>query len=220
MKEYVKVLADSRLFKNVKEDEVAAMLKCLDARKRDYQKGEYILQEGDLVKNIAVLVRGRALVQKEDYWGNRSIVKAIQEGEVFAQNYAAPDSTPIINDVLAEQASTVIFFDVARVLSTCSNSCQFHANVVRNLFATIAEGNRMLAQKIEFMSKRSTREKLLSYLSMEAKRQGKDSFEIPFNRQQMADFLSVDRSAMSNELGKLRDEGLLEFDKNHFTLNR
>ena len=122
------------------------------------------------------------------------------------------------SDVLALEDSTVIFFDVKRILTSCSNACRFHSIVVQNLFFAISEKNRKLVQKIGHMSKRTTREKLISYLSEQAKKQNSANFTIPFNRQQLADFLSVDRSAMSNELCKMRDEGLLEFEKNKFRL--
>lgn len=123
-----------------------------------------------------------------------------------------------MNDVVAVEDSAVMFFDLQRLLATCSSACRFHAVVVQNLFFAISEKNRKLVQKLGHMSKRSTREKLISYLSEEAKRQNSARFSIPFNRQQLADFLSVDRSAMSNELCKMRDEGLLRFDKNRFEL--
>ena len=121
-------------------------------------------------------------------------------------------------DVIAEEDSTVIFFDIKRILTVCSTACRFHSLVVQNLFFSISEKNRKLVQKIGHMSKRSTRAKLLSYLSEEAKRHNNRQFIIPFSRQQLADFLCVDRSAMSNELCKMRDEGLLQFDKNEFIL--
>ena len=113
---------------------------------------------------------------------------------------------------------TCIYFDVNKILGTCSSACRFHALVVHNLFFAMSDKNRKLVQKLGHMSKRSTREKLISYLSEEAKQQNSGTFTIPFNRQQLADFLSVDRSAMSNELCKMRDEGLLLFEKNKFTL--
>jgi len=123
-----------------------------------------------------------------------------------------------LNDVVALEDSAVMFFDIKKMLTTCSAACRFHAMIVQNMFFAISEKNRKLVQKLGHMSKRSTREKLISYLSEEAKRQGSAKITIPFNRQQLADFLSVDRSAMSNELCKLRDAGLLEFEKNQFRL--
>ena len=137
---------------------------------------------------------------------------------MFGEAYIAPESGTLMNDVLAIEDSTVIFFDIKRIITVCSNACRFHSMVVQNLFFAIAEKNRRLVQKLDCMSRRTTREKLIAYLSEEAKRQGSGSFSIPFNRQQLADYLSVDRSAMSNELCKMRDEGLIEFERNQFML--
>ena len=218
MKQYIPVLKRSQLFAGLDDDEIAAMLSCLDARLQAYERGAYIFRQGQHIRHIAVLAEGELLVQKDDYWGNRSIISRIDAGEMFGEAYLAPESGTSLNDVAAARNSTVIFFDVRRVITTCSSACRFHTMVVQNLFFAISEKNRTLVQKLGHMSKRSTREKLISYLSEQANRQKSASFAIPFNRQQLADFLSVDRSAMSSELGKMRDEGLLIFEKNQFTL--
>ena len=218
MKEYIELLKETQLFCGVSDAEILAMLNCLQARSRKFKKGDYVFREGEHIDNITVLVEGKLLVQQDDFWGNRSIVNVIRIGEMFGEAYVAPESGAILNDVVAEENSTVIFFDVRRILTVCSTACRFHSMVVQNLFFAISEKNRKLVQKIGHMSKRSTRAKLLSYLSGEAKRHNNRHFTIPFNRQQLADFLCVDRSAMSNELCKMRDEGLVEFDRNEFTL--
>ena len=165
-----------------------------------------------------MLVSGELHIQRDDYWGNRAIVNRIAVGEMFGEAYIAPESGALLNDVVAVEDSAVIFFDVRRIITVCSSACRFHSMVVQNLFFAISQKNKTLVQKLGHISKRTTREKLISYLSEEAKRQNSASFTIPFNRQQLADFLSVDRSAMSNELCKMRDEGLLEFEKNQFKL--
>ena len=212
------ILKRSKLFAGVGEDEIGAMLGCLQVVARSYKKGEYVFRQGQNLQQIALLVEGSLMVQKEDYWGNRSIIQSVEAGEMFGEAYAAPESGPLLSDVVAVADSTVILFDVFRVLTVCSAACRFQSMVVRNLVFAVAEKNRQLVQKLRHMAKRSTREKLMSYLSEEAKRQGSSVVTIPFNRQQLADFLSVDRSAMSNELGKMRDDGLIEFEKNRFTL--
>ena len=218
MNEYIYILKKSKLFDNVSEDEISAMLSCLEAKALNYKKGEYVLRQGEYLNAVTVLVKGKLLIQKDDYWGNRSILGNIECGEMFGEAYAAPGSGPLLNDVAAVEDSTVIFFDVKKLFSACSSACRFHALVVQNLFFAISEKNRKLVQKLGHMSKRTTREKLISYLSEEAKKNNSSNFEIPFNRQQLADFLSVDRSAMSNELCKMRDDGMIEFKKNKFKL--
>lgn len=218
MEKYIATLKQSQMFSGVGEDEISSMLHCLQARLHTYKKGEYVFRQGEPIDNITILVEGKLLVQRDDFWGNRSIVNVISVGEMFGEAYIGPDSGAILNDVIAQEDSVVIFFDVQRILTTCPSACKFHSMVIKNLFFAISEKNRKLVQKIGHMSKRSIRTKLISYLSDEAKRQNSSSFIIPFNRQQLADFLSVDRSAMSNELCKMRDEGLLTFHKNKFHL--
>lgn len=218
MKEYISILKRTQLFAGVVEGEISAMLSCLGARLETFKKGEYVLRQGEHLSDIVVLVVGNLHIKNDDYWGNRSILGQIAVGDMFGEAYVAPESGALLNDVVAIEDSSVIFFDVKRILTTCSSACRFHAMVVQNLFFAISEKNRKLVQKLGHMSKRSTREKLISYLSEEAKKQTSSTFTIPFNRQQLADFLSVDRSAMSNELCKMRDEGLIEFEKNNFKL--
>ena len=218
MKKFIPILKKTKLFAGVAEEEISSMLSCLDARFREYKKGEYVLRQGEHLNHITVLVSGELHIQRDDYWGNRTIVNRIGVGEMFGEAYIAPESGALLNDVLAVEDSTVIFFDIRRIITVCSTACRFHSMVVQNLFFAISAKNRALVQKISHISKRTTREKLISYLSEEANRQNSSSFTIPFNRQQLADFLSVDRSAMSNELCKMRDEKLIEFEKNWFRL--
>jgi CRP-like cAMP-binding protein len=218
MQEFIPMLKRTKLFAGVGEEDIAAMLNCLGARLRTFKKGEHVLRQGRHLDDILILAAGSLYIQRDDYWGNRSILGHIGIGEIFGEAYVAPESGPLLNDVVAAEESTVFFFDVKRVIRTCSSACRFHTMVVQNLFFVISEKNRSLVQKLDYMSRRTTREKLIAYLSEEAKKANSPYIEIPFNRQQLADYLSVDRSAMSNELCKMRDEGLLEFEKNRFKL--
>ena len=218
MKKYISILKRTQMFAGVGDDEISAMLSCLGARLYNYKKGEYVLRQGEHLNDILVLVEGNLHIQNDDYWGNRSILGQVTVGEMFGEAYVAPESGVLLNDVVATENSVVIFFDVKRIITTCPSACRFHTMVVQNMFFAISEKNKKLVQKLGHMSKRTTREKLISFLSEEAKKQNNAIFTIPFNRQQLADFLSVDRSAMSNELCKMRDEGLIEFDKNNFRL--
>lgn len=219
MNKYISVLKNSKLFHGTKESDIYSILNCFQAKVLHYKKGEYIIRHGDIINNIMILLDGCLCIQRDDYWGNRSIVNIVNIGEMFGEAYTAHDSKPILNDVTAIKDSSVIFLNIDKVLNICSSSCQFHSYIVQNLYFAVSEKNQLLVQKLGYMSKRTTREKLISYLSDQAKIQGSNSFTIPMNRQQLADFLSVDRSAMSKELCKMRDEGLIVFNKNKFTLN-
>lgn len=218
MKDFIPLLKRTKLFAGVGDEDILSMISCLGASLRSYRRGEYVLRQGERISDILVLVEGSLHIQKDDYWGNRSILGHIGVGEIFGEAYAASESGTLLNDVVAMEDSSVFFFDVKRVITTCSSACRFHSLVVQNLFFAISEKNRSLVQKLDYVSRRRTREKLISYLSEEAKKQNSAYITIPFNRQQLADYLSVDRSAMSNELCKMRDDGLLEFDKNRFKL--
>ncbi|MCI5790577.1 MAG: Crp/Fnr family transcriptional regulator [Clostridiales bacterium] len=218
MEKYLPVLKKSVLFSGVKEEDIRALLSCVEAKVRRYGKGEYVLQQGEYLDDIAVLTEGSLHIQNDDYWGNRSILGRISIGEIFGEAYAFSREEPLMNDVVAIEDSTVMFINAKKVISTCSSACRFHTLVVQNLFSVLSEKNKKLVQKLGHIGKRSTREKLISYLSQESKRQKSAEITIPYNRQQLADFLSVDRSAMSNELCKMRDEGLLTFRKNVFRL--
>lgn len=218
MKKYIEILEKSSLFYGIDSADIQVMLGCLGASTKSYKKGEYILKSGENTSNITLLLSGKLHIQKDDYWGNRSIISVVQPGDMFGEAYIASNSGALMNDVVAIEASTVMFLDIHKILTLCSSACKFHALTVQNLFFTIAEKNRTLVTKLGILSKRTTREKLISYLSEQAKLSNNSTFKIPFNRQQLADFLSVDRSAMSNELCKMRDAGMLEFNKSKFTL--
>lgn len=218
MKKYIKILKNTQLFTGISDDEIEIMLGCLSATLNTYKKGDYVFRSGEHIRNLTVLVEGSLHIQKDDYWGNRTILGHVSLGEMFGESYVSPDSGAMLNDVIAVENSTVMFFDIYKLLSVCSSACRFHSLAVKNLFFAISEKNRKLVSKLGYISNRSIREKLLSYLSDEAGKNRSPSFTIPFNRQQLADYLSVDRSALSNELSKLKKEGMLDFNKNSFTL--
>ncbi len=219
MLQYIDILKDTQLFTGVNKEEITAMLQCLQAQKLICPKGTPVFREGEYISRLAITVEGKLFVQQNDFWGNRTILNVLGPGEMFGEAYATPDSSPLQFDVVAEEDCVIILFDIQRILTVCSSACRFHTMIVQNLFFAISNKNRLLVQKIGHLSKRNTRAKLLSYLSSESKRQRSSRLTIPFTRQQLADYLCVDRSAMSNELCKMRDEGILSFHRNEFTLH-
>ncbi len=218
MKRYLHLLSKTKLFSGITEDEIGAMLSCLAADRCSYRKGQYIFCRGQQIDRVALLLEGCIHIRKEDYWGNLSILNEISEGEVFGEVYACLGNEEMRNNAVAVKNSEVLLMDINRILTTCPSGCSFHSRLIKNLLSVMASKNKILTQKLEHMSQRTTREKLLSYLSEQSLKAESPSFDIPFNRQQLADFLSVDRSAMSNELCKMRDEGILEFYRSHFVL--
>ena len=194
------------------------MLNCLGAERRQYAKGQMICRTGDIVSSLGIVLSGSVLVENDDLWGNSTVLDRIGPGQIFAETYACTPGEPLMVNVVVPESAEVLFLQVGRILEMCPNACGYHNRLIRNLLTLVSRKNFQLNRKLEHMSKRTTREKLLSYLSMESKKANASTFTIPFNRQQLADYLSVDRSAMSNELCKLRDAGILEFNKNTFTI--
>lgn len=218
MTDFLPVILGSQLFHGISGEEARTMLSCLSAYSADYEKNQFLLRAGDCVDALGMVLRGRVLIVKEDFWGNRNILAQITPGELFAETYACVAGTPLGVSAVAEEETRVLYLNVRRVLTACSSSCAFHSRLIQNLLTVMADKNLKMSEKLSHMTQRTTREKLLSYLSAQSLRRGSASFEIPFNRQQLADYLSVDRSAMSSELCKLRDEGALSFCRSRFTL--
>ena len=218
MKEFLPILSRSPLFAAMTPEDVLSMLHCLSATRRACSKGDWLLRAGEVATAFGLVLEGSVHVVQEDFWGNNNILAEIGQCGVFAESYACSPQVPLGVSVIANEATEVLFLDVRRALTTCSASCGFHSRLIRNLVGMLAAKNLHLNEKLQHVTQRTTREKLLSYLSAESQRKGVSNFEIPFNRQQLADFLAVDRSALSSELGKLRDEGVLRFERNHFAL--
>ena len=218
MQRYIGTIKKAAIFSGIREEEIYAILHCMEAKAEEFPKGSRILRAGDAVDAVGLLLTGEALVVQEDFWGNRNLLSHLGAGQIFAESFACSPGATLNVNVDAESACTVLFLNLRHLITTCPNSCAHHNRLIRNLLADMAGKNLRFNEKITHMSQRTTREKLLSYFSAEAQRQGSSEFDIPFSRQQLADYLSVERSGLSAELGKMRDEGLLTFRKNHFVL--
>lgn len=209
MKKYLKILLKSRLFLGFDELKTEKILNELSPVIKKYKKNEYIFNTGDKITCMGIILDGSANIIKEDYWGNSTILSNLSNGQIFGEAFACSDSQKIGVSVLTTTDSTIMFIDIKSIINSELN---------KNLISVLAQKNVMLNRKIEYISNRKLRDKILSYLSDFSKTTGKSEFDIPFNRQDLADFLAADRSALSNELCKLRDEGILKFNKNHFKL--
>lgn len=211
-------LSNTRLFQGIDEEEIASLLQCLQAKERFYKKGDVIFVEGTVTENIGVVLSGMAILSSVDIWGNTSILGNVPAGEVFAEVYACIPGEPLLITVSAAEDTTVLFMNVNHVLSSCTNACPFHARLARNLLTVCAHKSLQLSQKILHTSSKSIRGRLMSYFSQCAKHAGSKTFIIPYNRQQLADYLGVDRSAMCSELSKMQKDGLIAYQKNEILL--
>lgn len=218
MKEFLPVIRSSGLFCGISEEELSAMLSCLDTRKRSFPKDSFLLRVGDTAESIGLVLSGSILMIQEDIWGNRNILSKAGPGQTFATAYACAPGSVLNVSVLAETPVTAMFLNIKRVLNVCPSACAHHSRIIRNLLGELAEKNLRFGEKLSHMGQRTTRAKLMSYFSAEAQRLGKYEFDIPFSRQQLADYLAVERSGLSLELGKMKRDGLLDFRKNHFVL--
>ena len=210
-------LSRSPLFCGIDPQDIPGLLACVSARTRTFKKSEILLHRGEPSAQFGLLLSGSVHIIREDFWGNRSIVGLAGPGEIFAESYALA-LQPLEVSVLAASDGEVLFLDAGKIISGCQQVCSFHAQLSRNLLSMLAQKNLNLTTKIRHMSRKTTREKLMSYLSAQALRANSSEFEIPLDRQQLADFLGVERSAMSATLSRLRDEGILTFHKNRFHL--
>ncbi len=213
-----KFLSAAELFHGAAPEEIKAMLNCLRAKKRNYRRGDTVYHVGDVVSAIGLVLSGSVSIESDDVWGNRSVLDKIGPGRVFAETYACIPGEPLMVSVVAAEHTEILFLDVSRALYACSKACSFHSKLVCSLLAISARKNLHLSRRIFHTSSKSIRGRLLSYLSFQAAQHGRNDFEIPFNRQQLADYLNVDRSAMSHELSKMQRDGLLKVNRSHFTL--
>jgi CRP-like cAMP-binding protein len=218
MTKYLPVLRQCPLFSGIEDRDIEKILPCLSATVRQADKNAFILSADDSVNFVGLILSGSVHVIKEDFWGRKDILSQLGPAELFAESFSCAHTEHIPVSVLAVEHTELMLIDCRKIIKTCSSACLFHNQLIENMLEIIANKNILLMQKIEQLSKRTTREKVLAYLSAEAQKAGKYFFDIPFSRQEMADYLSVDRSAMSSELSKMRDEGLIDFDRNHFKL--
>ncbi len=206
------------LFAGIEESNIEQILPCLSATVRQAEKNTFILSAEDSPHYVGLILTGSVHVLKEDFWGRKDILSQLGPAELFAESFSCAHTAHIPVSVLAVEPTEIMLIDCRKIIRTCSSACSFHSQLISNMLEIIANKNIMLMQKIEQLSKRTTREKVLAYLSAEAQKAGKNYFDIPFSRQEMADYLSVDRSAMSFALSKMRSEGLIDFNRNHFKL--
>lgn len=220
MEKYFHVLKKCPLFSQIKDNQLTALLHCLGATVKIFKKKETILEEGQPARYIGIVLSGCTQMIQLDYYGNRSIVSTAAPSELFAESFACAEVPSIPLSVVATEPSEVMLIDCRRIIHSCSNACDFHQQMIYNLLKNVAVKNILFHQKIEITAKRSTREKLMAYLTLQAKKAGSRSFTIPFDRQELADYLEVERSGLSAEISKLRKEGILKSDKKHFELFR
>lgn len=211
-------LSRTPLFRNMSTQDISAMLECLRAREQSYAKGQIIYHAGDRINAMGMVLEGSVRIQRDDFWGNTSILSTLEPGQMFAETYACVPHEPLMVSVVTEQPSSVLFLETPRMLRVCGNGCAFHQQLVENLLMISAGKNLALSRKIACTTAKTIRGRLLTFLSHQAAQHQSSTFSIPFNRQQLADYLNVERSALSNELSKMQRDGLLRVEGRRFSL--
>ncbi|MCL2335455.1 MAG: Crp/Fnr family transcriptional regulator [Endomicrobia bacterium] len=217
-KNHLRVLKKVKLFEGISETNIEKALLCLGRKTAKYEKGEIIIAEGEPVKDLGIVLSGSVQILKDDFDGARAIIAQFYPSELFAEALACAQARKSPVTAAAAANCEILFIPFLRISNVCDNVCGFHTKITMNMMKILARKNMLLNNKIEHLSKRSMREKILSYLTEESRKQNLKEFNIPFNRNELADFLSLDRSAMSRELGKMKEDGLIDFDKNRFKL--
>ena len=213
-------LSETALFKNIPEINIGQILTSLSPTLHTYKKETIIIDEGDTVKNLSIIISGTVHIEKIDYWGNRNIKAIIREYEIFGETFACLNSVKANCQVIAQTECTIMQLNIDSILDISSSLNNSKEKLLHNLLKILASKNYMLTQKIDVMNKKTTREKLMEFLAQQSKEQSSNSIRIPFNRQQLADYLSVDRSGLSTEISKLISEGVIETNKNKFILHK
>ncbi len=205
------------MFRNIDESEIEEMQACSCMRQCSFERNAVIFHMGDIVHEIGIVLAGNVNIEKVDLYGNKSILSNVSAGQIFAETYAFCQE-PMMVDAVAAQDCEILFLDLNILLSGQNTERPWYSKMLENMLRISVHKNLTLSNRIFFTASKTIRGRLLAYLSTEAVKNGSTTFQIPFNRQQLADYLNVDRSALSKELCRMRDENMIEFYKNQFIL--
>lgn len=218
MKKYLEILKKCPLFSDIGVDGLSQILSCLNARVLSFGKKQMILTEGSSARNIGIVLSGSVHIVQLDYYGNQTILANAYPSDLFCESFACAGVETLPVSVVSNEPCEILLFEGKGVVHTCERNCEFHRKMIYNLVHDLAGKSIALHQRIKIVSKRTTRDKLMEYLMVQAAECGKSSFDIPYDRQELADFLEVDRSGLSVEISKLKREGIIDNHKRSFTL--
>ena len=204
------------LFENVRNNEVLELLKCIGIKTKTFKKDAIIVKQSGKIDFLGVILSGNAIISKTDSMGNTTIVEELKMNDIFGHNIVCcgVDRSPV--DIIAKNECEVLFLPFEKVVTPCNKLCPYHLQLIKNVMKMISKRNSLLNDKIDIIGQKTTRDKILALL--DTYRTEEKVFSIPYSREEMAKFLHVDRSAMSRELCRMRDEGILRFHKNHFEI--
>lgn len=215
---YLELLSNTPLFHDISRDDVKDLLDCMNSHIEEFPKESFIFLAGNEPSGIGIMLEGRANIIKEDIFGNRSIIGNVEKGDIFGEVFACAQIHELPVSVETETYSKVLIMDYKKIITTCSSNCRFHNMLIKNMLQILAHKNLYLNNKNDILASRTTRDKIMKFLETVAGQKDSLSFDIPYNRQELADFLAINRSAMTKELIKMQEEGIVSFNKNHFEL--
>lgn len=207
----IRILQSNELFDNIQEQDLPVMLHCLGCRRQSAERGDFIFLAGKSRPAVGILMSGKAQIEKENIAGDAMIIGTLRTGDLFGETYACMGADVMPVSVVALEKSDVLLLDVAKIVHTCRSACKFHQQLIANLLKILAEKNMRLNRKMSYLSHKTIRSRLEAYFSSRAQSRGSLSFSIPFNRTELAEYLCIDRSAMSRELARMKNEGILDY---------
>ena len=208
----------SPLFDGINPEDRKTMLGCIGYHIGTFKKGDIVAFEEENIKHIGIIISGAVDMVKEDLWGNKTMLVRMRKDEMFGETFACGSDNLSVVTFLVSEDARILFIPFDRVMHSCTMACRFHHRLIENMVRIIANKNRDLMRKVEVISKRTIRERLLSYLSIQAQVHQSRYFEIPLGRLELAEYLCVDRSALTRELAKMKEDGLIDYDHNCFRM--
>ncbi len=215
---YLDIILNTPLFDNLTQDDAKDLLSCMNAHSETFPKESFIFLAGNVPSGIGIMLTGKAKIIKEDIYGNLSVIDSLEAGDIFGEVFACAMIDEIPVTVEADTECEVLLMDYQKVITSCSTNCVFHSMLIKNMLKILAQKNMFLNNKNDILTSRTTREKIMKFLENMAAQRDQLSFDIPFDRQELADFLGLNRSAMTREMLKMKEDGLIDFNKNHFKL--
>jgi CRP/FNR family transcriptional regulator, dissimilatory nitrate respiration regulator len=218
MEKYLNTLKNCKLFSNISEYDILKSLECLNSYVKEYKKDDIIYNISDKVNKIGIILEGSVIVSKEDSMGNRVILTKLFKSSLFGETFVCSDNQYSPVTVISSDDSKILFIDFNSIIYTCKNNCSFHSELIKNMLKVIANKNLLLNEKIEILSSKTTKDKLMTYLNLQKTKYNSNKFSISYNREQLADFLNLNRSNMSRELSKMKKENIIKYNKNIFEI--
>lgn len=208
------------LFAGISSEDLLSVFQCLGSFIKTYKKGEYILLSEDNVKCVGVILEGTVKMIKEDLWGNKTILAVMEQKELFGELFACGNTIAATVTFVAGRDTRVLYLPFDRVMHSCRKSCLFHHRLIENMVTLIADKSVQLMEKLEIVTKKTLREKILCFLDHQARKHNSRYFTIAMGRVELSEYLCADRSALTRELNLMKSEGIIDFDKNTFKILR